>query len=76
MKNWYIVHTQDYDHEAGYPKYHEKCNNDKEIKESVEKAMKIGIPCWRLTISEYEYDKNCEDNQSFIDQCNAEIYLS
>lgn len=77
-KRWYVIETMDCDYEAGHPEFKKQCfYNYVDVRLIIAFALtRLDIPVWRLTVSEYEHDSNCEDNRSLIMSINAEEFLA
>ena len=67
QKTWYTVATQNQTYDV-------KCKNIKAVEAAILAAERFSIYMHELVVSEYEYDKTCEDNKSLVDFCNAETF--
>jgi len=73
--NWYIVKTTDADVDAGYLEFSRRCISPSDVRKAIKRAKVKGIPCWRLNVSEYAYDKDAEDEEILVDSINAEEWI-
>lgn len=68
LETWYIIETES-------QLYQVTCRDIEAVEEAVRVAKRLNIQIHELRVSEYGYEKRCEDNRALIDSCNAEVFI-